>query len=272
MGDWRAWGAVAVGPGAVVVRTRRLHGGITSVVHAVDVVDRSGVRHRLVLRRYPPGGPVWPAFDIVTAEVRALAVLEVAATADVPRCVAFDATGRAAGVPTVLSTRLPGRPILAPSDPTAWAAGLARAVVDHLVRMRDVPSTGLNAFRLWSRGAAPPSAAPHQAIHRDFNPGNILWSRGRVTGIVDWVHLCHGPIEADIGRCRVNIWLLEGRGAADAFQAEMDRAGIAYAPAWDAALMSEMSPHLEGVLAANRLGARLTPALLRRRAAEILRQ
>jgi aminoglycoside phosphotransferase (APT) family kinase protein len=118
--------------------------------------------------------------------------------------------------------------------------------------------------------ALPASASPTQAIHRDLNPGNVLWWRRRPSGIVDWVHLCAGPAEEDIGRCRVNIWLLAGRGAADAFLAEVHRLGVAYDPVWDLAAIADMAPHLHGMQAANRLGARLTPDLVHERAEEIV--
>jgi aminoglycoside phosphotransferase (APT) family kinase protein len=112
----------------------------------------------------------------------------------------------------------------------------------------------------------PRSAAPTQAIHRDLNPGNILWHRGRAVGIVDWVNLCVGPIEEDIGRCRVNIALLAGLGPADAYLAEIRAAGVDYDTTWDLAVLADMVSTLDGMLAANELGAQLTEPLVHQRA------
>jgi len=42
-------------------------------------------------------------------------------------------------------------------------------------------------------------------IHRDYHPGNILWVRGRVTGVVDWQAACLGPSSVDVGHCRANF-------------------------------------------------------------------
>jgi len=289
---WRAWVAAAVRPGSRVVRVQRLHGGITSVVHAVDVVDPDGIRHRLVLRRYPPGGVVEEPASTIGAEVRSLQILRSAGVADVPRLVAVDRGGSQAGVPAVVSTRLPGAPQLGPVDPVGWAERLADRVAAHLATMAVVDPDGLPPYEHWHTQplTVPPwasdaavyrqamadlptvSANPPQAIHRDLNPGNILWHRGRPGGIVDWVHLCRGPVEEDIGRCRINIWLLAGRRAADAYLARIETAGLAYDRRWDHAVLADLGPYLEGLLAANHLGARLSRSTLHRRAREILRR
>ena len=42
-------------------------------------------------------------------------------------------------------------------------------------------------------------------IHRDFHPGNVLWKRRRLTGIVDWQAASIGPRSVDIGHCRANL-------------------------------------------------------------------
>jgi aminoglycoside phosphotransferase (APT) family kinase protein len=42
-------------------------------------------------------------------------------------------------------------------------------------------------------------------IHRDFHPGNVLWRRGRVTGVVDWASASISPACVDVGHCRGNL-------------------------------------------------------------------
>ncbi len=297
---WRRWVLDAVGPGAVVVRSRRLHGGITSVVHAVDVDDRTGARRRLVLRTYPPGGLVEPDPSLVEEEVAALHRLAAARIEGVPRVLAFDPTGDSAGHPAVLSTRLAGRPIVAAPDPLAWAEGLAAATVANLAALRRVGSEGLKPYEPWHPvgqpdGVAPPlwatdpgrwrralagvadavlpSGAPAQPIHRDFNPGNLLWWRGAVGGVVDWIHLCHGPIEEDIARCRLNVWLLAGRASADRYVEAVESAGVEYDRTWDLMVLADAAHHLDRFApAASRLGAALSTAQVRARAEEVARQ
>ena len=54
-------------------------------------------------------------------------------------------------------------------------------------------------------------------IHRDYHPENTLWSRGRLTGIVDWTSGSWGPAAVDIGHMRWNLALTYGLDAADEF-------------------------------------------------------
>jgi aminoglycoside phosphotransferase (APT) family kinase protein len=46
---------------------------------------------------------------------------------------------------------------------------------------------------------------PEVLVHRDFHPGNVLWRRGTVSGVVDWQAACTGPAVADVAHCRVNL-------------------------------------------------------------------
>ncbi len=46
-----------------------------------------------------------------------------------------------------------------------------------------------------------------------------MWSRGRVTGVVDWASACRGPTGCDIAHCRANLRRLAGPGTADSFVA-----------------------------------------------------
>ncbi len=230
------WAAAQIGPGARVTRVRRLRNSWAAAMHAIDVED--GARtHRLVLRR-------WARTDladigVVDNEVAALEVLASAATPalPVPRLVGADPKGVHADVPAVLMTRLPGRDVLAPPDLDAFLAGLVATL--RAVHAVPVAPGALNYFRPWSLDTvtSPPSWSrrpevweraielAHQPVpahervlvHRDFWPGNVLWRRGRLTGVVDWTHACRGPAAADIAHCRGNLALLFGLDVADDF-------------------------------------------------------
>jgi aminoglycoside phosphotransferase (APT) family kinase protein len=66
--------------------------------------------------------------------------------------------------------------------------------------------------------------------HRDFHPGNVLWSGGEVSGIVDWPSASAGSPDADVGHCRLNLAWQLGMDAADRFLA---LCGTEYHPYWD---------------------------------------
>ena len=67
-------------------------------------------------------------------------------------------------------------------------------------------------------------------MDRDFHPGNVLWRRGAVSGVVDWQGACVGPAVADVAHCRVNL-LGFGVGAVQQFTAAWQQeTGAAYHP------------------------------------------
>jgi hypothetical protein len=71
------------------------------------------------------------------------------------------------------------------------------------------PPDWLRDKRLWDRALAfyqgPRLDDDSVLIHRDFHPGNVLWARGRVSGVVDWQAACVGPRAADVWHCRGNL-------------------------------------------------------------------
>src|SRR5207248_977250 len=164
--------------------------------------------------------------------------------------VAVDATGTACDVPAVLMTRLAGRPRRRP-DVRRLAEVLS---VIHAVRvpahvrvrpyspyyldrdLRPPPWTRLPAA--WARAidvhhGRPPDDPP-VFIHRDYHPGNVLWSGGLVTGVVDWVNAGIGGAGADVGHCRVNLCAF-GQDVAERFlDLWLRAAGVdSYHPYWD---------------------------------------
>jgi Ser/Thr protein kinase RdoA (MazF antagonist) len=49
---------------------------------------------------------------------------------------------------------------------------------------------------VWERAAqishGPAPRLPQVLLHRDFHPGNVLWRRGAVFRVVDWLGACTG--------------------------------------------------------------------------------
>jgi len=238
------------------------------MVRALDVIGRSGSRHRLILRTYEDRAPHTVEPRAVEREVAALAVAARTGLS-VPEVVASDVeAGR------VLMTRLPGRPTM--SGGPDWLPRLAQTLL--AADSVDAPS-GLDEYEHWyaiddgvpawsrrepSWGRALELLATHRLpqaasrfIHRDFHPANVLWSRGRVTG-VDWVNGCRGPIEADIAITRVNLALVAEATAADAFLAACgSEVAAGYDPLWDLTVACSMTDP-GSLLALGAFGARLT--------------
>jgi aminoglycoside phosphotransferase (APT) family kinase protein len=245
-----AWAAARLG--GPVISARALRGGMSSAVHLLTVQDSMG-RRQAVLRRYvrPELNAEEP--DIAAREARALHVAENVSV-PTPALLAVDPAGTQAGVPAVLMSRLPGRVDWWPSDPGRWLRRLAGVL--PAIHAAPLPPAGqigpyapdLPASyqpppwarypRIWERAAdisrGPAPVLPQVLVHRDFHPGNVLWRRGMVSGVVDWQAACTGPAVADVAHCRVNLLTL-GAGAAGQFTAWWQRAAGAYHPWADVA-------------------------------------
>jgi aminoglycoside phosphotransferase (APT) family kinase protein len=174
--------------------------------------------------------------------------LELLAAHDVPapHPLLLDASGAHFGVPCMVVSRLPGRPVLYPRSwhlfITRLAASLAAvhrltpevADLSHLAgasgssRIEERMSGPLHhrlrenrlAERAWSvlrerRDSIPPVAPA--LMHDDFWPGNTVWYRGRLSGIVDWGSACIGDPRTDVAQCRVDLTLMYGGDRAEEF-------------------------------------------------------
>jgi len=240
-----AWAAARLG--GPVVSARALRGGMSSAVHLITVRRPGGERDQAVLRRYVRPDPDEP--EPAAREARAL---RLAGAADVPTpaLLAVDPDGTEAGVPVLLMTRLPGRVDWWPSDLDRWLERLAE-LLPRIHGAALPPDETLPRFapyrqdsyqppdwaryrRVWERAVeislGPAPDLPAVLLHRDFHPGNVLWRRGRVSGVVDWLGACAGPAAADVAHCRVNL-LTMGTEVPERFTARWERvAGAAYHP------------------------------------------
>ncbi len=255
-------------------------------MHALTVAH-GGQPQRLVLRRFVRADWVAREPDIAKREASALRLLE-RSDVPAPRLLAVDEDGSAAGVPSVLMTRLPGKTVLLPGDMDSWLRQMAEVLPRiHAIRPTpdDVPWTyepysNLATLQVppWTRrprewetalevARRPAPRANEHLIHRDYHPANLLWLRGQVSGVVDWVNACRGPAGIDIGHCRRNLALLHGLDIADHF---LDHClGWAhYNPYWDIITLTDWLPEGETFDGWRDLGIDLTTDVVRSRADE----
>lgn len=254
---------------ARVVAWRRMTGGASSsAVHRLTI-DHGQYRQILVLRQYEDADSDMAA--IVQHEVETLRAVHDAGL-PVPELIAADAAGREAdGHPALLMTRLPGRLDLTPADPDSWVRQIAamavrihdaQVVAGPFEARIDAPAFTTHGWSQKTRSMVPVSSGTptvpasatdpalwrtafdilrHQApepatcfLHRDFQHFNLLWQRGRLTGVVDWVRSCNGPADFDIGHCRLNLAVLFGPGQAEQFRRAYEaEAGRSVDPWWD---------------------------------------
>ena len=249
-----------MGPAAELVRVKLIQNNGHVVLHALEV-DNRGVRRKLVLRRYIDLDWLRREPDLAEREAKVLQLLESVPELHTPKLVAVDPHGRELGWPTLLMTRLPGREQWKPPSIERFAA-VAPAV--HAVRAPKgfrryrsyydfttiEPPPWSSQPKLWERAfavaaQARPGAGPQCFIHRDHHAGNVLWSYGRVSGVIDFVEACIGPPAIDFARARLNLAAQVGISAARRYARYP---GVAVDPVWDIVDACDCGRGTNGVL------------------------
>ncbi|MFH8286250.1 phosphotransferase family protein [Streptomyces antibioticus] len=211
----------------------RLRGGWTSEMRRLDLRGPDGPRS-LVLRSFVKPFFVQHAEGLLTREAD---ILRLLADTDVPAAtlVAVDATARHCAHPSLLMSHLPGT--VRPGDRGADAR--ADLLARQLVRVHRLPVPARQrprAYQAWTspeRVTVPPDTErpglwrravdlirreppAHQGcfLHRDFHPGNVLFTGPdddpRISGVVDWVETSWGPGDLDVAHCSTALALLHG--------------------------------------------------------------
>jgi aminoglycoside phosphotransferase (APT) family kinase protein len=226
----------ALEPGGRIVRVRSLPGGVSSIVHAVRLEAAHGSRRDVVVRRL---NEYWQRTDPDHAE-REFKLLEHLAQTNLPvaRPLFVDGDGAIFGEPTVVMTRLPGRAVMAPRDVEDFMRQMARTLADvhrvpthelgFLIRQRDRVDRVLDEERqvgdqlqreLWrtlkTEWPRVREGIGSSLVHADYWPGNLLWSRQKLVGVVDWENPRLGEPTEDLAMLRREMWLLFGASAMD---------------------------------------------------------
>jgi aminoglycoside phosphotransferase len=229
-------------PGASVAWVRPLRGGTHRALFEVEL--SGGVR--VVVRGY---GADAAAARYEGDVLRWLERVGVAA----PRVLAE-------GDAALAITRVRGEPVYMPRDVAAWAEGLAHALAglhrtpldgaaflrDHRRSLAEYLAEGPpeedrvhpDCARLWDalRRLYPRLTRVKLALmHGDYFAGNVLWWRGRVSGVVDWDDAGFAEPGNDVGNCRAELAMHPGGEAPDIFLRayERERGPLADRPFWD---------------------------------------
>ena len=266
-GDWRdggfrqrrpsvetlAWVAASMGRGSRIVGYRRLTGGVCSAVNRLTV-ERRGMRTFVVLRQYPGGLGLQGSLEKEIANLGVVA----GSGLPVPSILATDVAGASTGgAPSLLMTRLQGHVHLNPAEPRSWMTRIAEIAV--LLHSLDLPA---KMFRPWTDSwiapldgfqvpvdaqkpavwkaafgvmAAPPPKDTAVFLHCDLLPVNMLWSRGRITGLTDWNSIHRGARAIDVGHCRRYLAAL-------------------YSPEWSGFLFARLASDLATFINGERVG------------------
>jgi aminoglycoside phosphotransferase (APT) family kinase protein len=212
-------------------------------MHVVDIERADGTRLKVSLRRFTRDNRSSQP-EHVAHEYRVLQLVEQTGIA-APRPLLLDAEGRLFGVPAMVLEYLPGAPLYHPRHRASWTNELARALLTvHAVTPRLFDLSWLSAHLRdgirdeitrrgeKSRAAGQLAMEVHAAleediervdwpeatfVHDDFWPGNTVWLRERLTGIIDWTHAEVGDPRTDVAQCRIDLALIHDLDVADRF-------------------------------------------------------
>ncbi|MET9154992.1 aminoglycoside phosphotransferase family protein [Streptomyces griseoflavus] len=231
--DTRAWVERELSAGERVEAVVPLRGGWTSRMRRLDLRGPAG-RRSLVLRSFVDPFFVRHAEGLLNREAEVLTLL---GDTDVPAAalVAVDATARHCDRPSLLMSLLPGTVRVDDEEAPERAGPLAR----QLLRIHRVPVTGRSRPLVYQAWTSPERVSPPEDtgrpelwrravdvirreppayrgcfLHRDFHPGNVLFSGDgadlRISGVVDWVETSWGPADLDVAHCATALALLHG--------------------------------------------------------------
>lgn len=155
------------------------------------------------------------------------------------------------GTAALLMSRVPGRIDLSPRDPSGWVRQMAEALAEvqsldfdfpiYEPAPRPLPDADLPWWTtpsVWRAALealqSPAPATPRCFTHGDYQHFNLLWSRGQLTGVVDWVRPVASSPDLDVGHCRLNLTILFGWERAEQFRRAYEaEAGRRCEPWWD---------------------------------------
>jgi aminoglycoside phosphotransferase (APT) family kinase protein len=286
-------------PGGRLVRMQRLRGGLGARMHVLDIARGDGGREKVVLRRF---GRDRTTSESVAHEFRILEFLHSVGIA-APRPLLLDIKGDLFGVPAMVLSYIPGHPVYEPRDPAAWAEHLAAGLLTvHAVtpdqfdlswlhvQLSDGIREHIAQRKEPARAHGPLAGEVHDVltreldriawrepclVHDDLWPGNVVWYRGRLAGIIDWQHGELGDPRSDVAQCRADITMIHSAGLADDFREAYQRLAPNPLPdMWFFDLHRGLGALLkyEGWLVGyHDAGIKLTPVVARRRIEAFLR-
>lgn len=245
-------------PGARLLRSWALSGGISAVMTALEIEQPGGAAARLVLRQ-PGEAAVRANPNAARDEYRVLRTLFDRGL-PVPRPVGLDESAEILPGAYLVSEYVDGGARFDLDEACLTQAAEALAAVHSLKATRfdcaglpdsldevsrrlggKPPESGLalDASGVWAalKAACPPRRDnPPALLHGDFWPGNWLWQGGRLAAVIDWEDACLGDPLSDLAIARLDVcWIFSPR-AMDCFTtAYLARAGCntAALPFWD---------------------------------------
>jgi aminoglycoside phosphotransferase (APT) family kinase protein len=249
---------------AKLLSVRRLEGGVSAEVTALEIETAAGATRKLVVRRHGvrdlTGNP-----HVAAHEFSLLKALHAKGLA-VPAPIHVDESGTVLASPFCVIAFVEGEIVDAPRDLGAFLDQMAGFLAElHRVDADD-PSlaflgdneayvTAKLAARREGRGDdmqanrirhllqaswPPPACNRPTVLHGDYWSGNVLWRDGKLAAVIDWEDASRGDPVADLANIRLELLWSFGSDAMESFtrsylgQAGTDPAALAHWDLWAA--------------------------------------
>jgi aminoglycoside phosphotransferase (APT) family kinase protein len=177
------------------------------------------------------------------------------ATVATPEPVLIDGKGVWLHAPAIVMTALPGRPDMHPRNRQVWIRDAAEA----LASIHRIPTSRIVHVRTprWQRWRPPTEGMgsdssladllltrlhqhaerlPTVVSHDDYNPGNLLFENGNLSGVVDWADISVEPRQAAVALFRHFLAIDPGGDAPEMFLDSYQQAAkttLDELPLWD---------------------------------------
>ena len=228
-----------VAPGHRLLSSTPAAAAYTNSVHVLKCVSPSGNDLRLAVKRMTDD----PDPERATADFHGLRIARKHGI-PAPEPLYLDRTGDLLGIPGIVTGFIEGEQVSHPEDVRSWSADIARM----LLRVHDIRPSSEDRIHIYEgrwmglyflRDSWPETMAGHSLtvpifeavlelraalrrvrpvfLHMDYWPGNILWRRGRISGLVDWDAASYGDPALDVAYFRMNMYLRGIKEAADIF-------------------------------------------------------
>jgi len=261
---------------AVLLEVRPLPGSFSNETTLL-VYETAVGTEQVVLRRYA----VFGSYDRGKKAEREFKTLALLQKHDIPspKPLLLDKSGELLGSPGIVTSFVPGRQLIRPTDEAAWVAELAQT----LARIHAIPLTAddlrflldgnqevtwfLNGGTVTERMQAHPDGTavwhavhnlfptlqpvPPALVHVDYWNGNLLWQDQRLTAVLDWEEAAYGDPAYDVAYLRHELAMLGGAPLADAFLAAYEQASGRSLPTlalWELAAAARFMPDPEGMI------------------------
>ena len=215
-----------VWPGAALRSARRLTGGVSAQVYALEVAHSSGALAQVVVREHSSVESHYTA-ELEFLLLKALHSLDL----PVPQPILFDARCTLAATPFVIMAAIPGSSVIPTGEAFEYIDEMARQLFSiHQAPIQNLPTLPSRLDPLPEVFEYLPTAAEWGGLkarlraltdtgfkgapcllHGDYWAQNLLWEQGRITGILDWEDAAIGDPLSDVAGASVELRYLFGR-------------------------------------------------------------